>query len=214
MTSSRVSLWTLALVGLLASGCGSTYSKMSHSWIDPTHETKAIKKVLVIGLAKTPAMRRLFETQMMAILQDNGVEAVASNTLIPELKAVGDETAARELIRGAVVQSGADAVTVTRLVSSDTSQRWVQGSTYVAPQAYYHGFYGYYYNAYSVVSTPDYVVEDKTYVVETNLYDVATEKLVWTGISETLNPESSVKGIDSVGRVIVSTLRKEGLIGK
>ena len=37
-------------------------------------------------------------------------------------------------------------------------------------------------------------LEDKTYVVETNLYDVASEKLIWTGVSETLNPGSAVNG--------------------
>ena len=64
------------------------------------------------------------------------------------------------------------------------------------------------------MSSPDRLVEDKTYVIETNLYDVATEKLLWTGISETLNPKSAVKGIDSVGELIVSTLRREGVIAK
>ena len=113
-----------------------------------------------------------------------------------------------------IQKTGADAITVTRLVSQETAERWVQGSSYVVPEPYYGGFYGYYYNSYAVVNTPDYLVEDQIYVIETNLYDVATEKLIWTGISETVNPESSVKGIDSVGRVIVSTLRKEGLIGK
>ena len=52
------------------------------------------------------------------------------------------------------------------------------------------------------------------YVIETKLYDVASEKLLWTGISETLNPESASKGIDSVGRLVVSTLRNEGVIAK
>jgi len=39
-------------------------------------------------------------------------------------------------------------------------------------------------------------------------------RAMWTGISETLNPKSALKGIDSVGALIVSTLRKEGLIAK
>jgi hypothetical protein len=214
MRPSRSSLWMLALAGLLVTACGSTYSSMTHSWVDPTHGKTPIKKVLVIGLAQNPSMRRLFETQMLGIFQKSGVEAVPSFDLLPNLGTEGDEAAVRDLVRAAVIKSGADAVTVTRLVSAETSERWVEGSSYVVPEPYYGGFYHYYYNSYSVVNTPGYLVEDKTYVVETNLYDVTTEKLVWTGISETLNPESSAKGLDSLGRVIVSTLRKEGLIAK
>jgi len=214
MRPSRLTLWPLALAALLVTACGSTHSSMTHSWVDPAHGTKTIQKVLVIGLVEKASMRRVFETQMSGILQQNGVAADPSFSLLPELGTKGDETALREMVRGAVAKSGADAVTITRLVSAETSQRWVQGSTYVVPEPYYGGFYNYYYNSYQVVSSPDYLVEDKTYVIETNLYEVATEKLIWTGISETLNPESAIKGIDSVGKVIVSTLRKEGLIAK
>lgn len=206
--------WVLALVGLLSIGCGSTRSEMTHSWVDPTHSPTPYKKVLVITLAQDSARRRVSELQLAAIFTDAGLPAVPSHTIMPDLGTVGDEAAIRQVVGAAVAKSGADCVTVSRMVSAETSQRWVAGSTYVVPDAYYGGFYGYYNQAYQVVSTPDYLVEDKIYVVETNLYDVATEKLVWTGISETLNPESSVKGVESVGQVIASTLRKEGMIAK
>ena len=213
MTRSSVALWSLLLTAFVATGCSSTRSSMAHSWVDPSHTAKPINKVLVIGLAQSPAMRRVFEQQMAAIFADNKVAAVPSYDYLADLGAPGDEAAVKEHVRAAVAQSGADAVTVTRLVKEETSQHWVEGSTYYQPESYYGGFYPYYYNAYSVVSTPGYVVEDKLYVVETNLYDVATEKLIWTGISETLNPASSVEGIDSLGKLIVKTLQQEGLIG-
>ena len=214
MTVSKMSPWMLVFAGLLGAACGSTRTTMEHSWVDPAHSTTPYKKALVITLAKDDATRRVSESQLVGIFEKQGLPAVASYAIMPDLGTAGDEKSNRELVGAAVAKCGADAVTISRLVSAETSERWVQGSTYVVPDAYYGGFYGYYSHAYEVVSTPDYLVEDRTYVVETNLYDVASEKLVWTGISETLNPESMTQGIDSVARVIVSTLRKEGLIAE
>jgi len=212
--SRMAPLWALALAALTVTACSTTYSSMTHSWVDPTPGRPVIQKVLVIALAKSATMRRSFETQMSEILITNGVTAIPSFDILQDPQTVDGEAAVRELVRAAVGKSGADAVTITRLVSEETSRTWVQGSTYVAPMGYYGSFYPYYYNSYQVVSTPGYMVEDKIYVIETNVYDVATEKLIWTGISETMNPESASKGIDSVGRVIVSTLRDQGLIAK
>jgi hypothetical protein len=210
LTNSRIGALVVAV--LVIAGCATTTSTMNMSWVNPEHAPTPIKKVLVIGLATDPAMRKTFETSMGATLQKEGVEAVPSFGVMQDLTRVGDEAAARAMVLEAVTKTGADAVTVTRLVREDTSQRVVQGSTYVAPSAYYHNMYGYYYNSYQMVSTPDYVVEDKAYVVETNLYDVATEKLVWTGISETVNPVSAADAVESVGKTIVYTLRREKLI--
>jgi hypothetical protein len=215
LRSELVRRWAVALAVLAVAGCGATtHSTMVHSWMDPAHGSAPIQRVLVIGLVKSATTRQIFETHMAGILQKNGVTAIPSYDLLQDPQTVGDEAAVRELVRAAVTKSGADAVTVTRLVAEETSQEWVHESTYVAPMGYYGSFYPYYYGAYQVISTPGYVVEEKTYVVETNLYDVATEKLIWTGISETVNLESAIKGIDSVGGVVVASLKKEGLIAK
>lgn len=210
--SKKTHVGALVVAALVIAGCATTTSTMNTSWVNPEHSPTPIKKVLVIGLANDPAMRKTFETSMGATLQKEGVESVASFGVMQDLTRAADQAAARALVLEAVTKTGADAVTVTRLVREDTSQRVVQGSTYVAPSAYYHNMYGYYYNSYQMVSTPDYVVEDKAYVVETNLYDAATENLVWTGISETVNPVSASEAVESVGKTIVYTLRKEGLI--
>ena len=210
--TTRVAL--LILAASVISGCATTTSNMVSSWVDPDHGTQPIRKILVIGLANDPTMRKTFETKMVGILEREKVASVASYTVMPEIRAGGDEAAARAIIVKAVTEAGADAVTITRLVSEETSQQFVQGGVYAAPYPYYGGMYPYYYNSYSVAYTPSYVVENKLYVIETNLYDVATEKLVWTGVSETLNPSSAVLGVESVGKTIVRTLRSEGLIGR
>lgn len=51
-----------------------------------------------------------------------------------------------------------------------------------------------------------------TYRLETNLYAVSDGGLVWSGRSDTVNPDSIEDGISSLTQVIASKLREEGLI--
>jgi hypothetical protein len=67
--------------------------------------------------------------------------------------------------------------------------------------------------AYRQVYSPDYLREDKTVRVETNLYATGTPEgdLVWTGLSDTFNPNSAKKAINNVVKVVVKDLEKEGI---
>ena len=82
------------------------------------------------------------------------------------------------------------------------------------PYPYYNSFYGYYGALYPVVYSPDYLREDKTVRIETNVYDTRTPegKIVWTGTSDTFNPRSADKAIDSVTKLIVKELQKDGIL--
>lgn len=210
MTSPKVLLAVLVVSAMAALSCGSS-TKMVQTWTDPGYQKSLINKVLVIGIADSPGMRRTFETRLASAFDASGATAVPSFTILEETGRASQE-AVREMVRKAVNESGAQAVTVTRLISSEKQQEWVEGTTYMAPSSYYDRFYGYYYNAYQVVHTPGYMVENNIYHVETNLYDVATEKLVWSGISETMNPSNVVNGMDDVARAVVRSLQKEGML--
>jgi hypothetical protein len=201
---------------LVFGSCSTNRTSLSHSWVDPTHEQKLYEKVLVIALVTNANTRRIFETQLSGILESNGIVAVPSFTVMQEPGTADDKEAVRENVRAGIAKSGADAVTITHLVDTKIAERWIEGTPEAIPHTNYDSYYGYgyAYQTYEVVGSPARRVEDKTYVLETNFYDAASEKLVWAGTSETVNPKAAVEGIDSVGRLIVSTLKKEGLLGK
>jgi hypothetical protein len=89
------------------------------------------------------------------------------------------------------------------------------GQAYTVPYPYYNSFYGYYGAIYPRVYSPDYLREDRTVRVETSLYGTTTPQgdLVWTGISETFNPDPKKmdKAIGAVVQVVVQELKKEGI---
>jgi hypothetical protein len=211
-------VFALTATALLVISCGANRSSMTTSWVDPDREQKRYEKILVVALVADAKTRRIFETQLSEILESNGIAAVPSFTVIDDAGTADDKDAVREKVLAAVAKSEADSVTITHLIRKDVDEYWIEGSSHyvVVPHTYHDAYYGYgsSYGIYDMGGAPDRLVEDKTYVLETIFFDAASTKRVWAGTSETFNPEDAAKGIDSVGRLIVSTLEKEGLLGK
>jgi len=75
-----------------------------------------------------------------------------------------------------------------------------------------YGYYGYYRSSYQAVYQPGYTVTDTIVSLEIRLYAAATEKMVWAGTTESLNPGSIDKIIKETADVIGSDMREHGLI--
>jgi hypothetical protein len=77
------------------------------------------------------------------------------------------------------------------------------------------GFYDHYGYSYNYVTyDPGYSVTRTNFRLDTNLYDVKTEKVLWSGVSQTMNPKSDNKLIDDVIKVVMNALKKNGLVTK
>jgi len=71
----------LALVLLTVVGCQSTTLK--NSWRDPDYKGPPLKKIMVVGVSKQAATRRIYEDQFVAQLKAAGVDGVQSYLFIP-----------------------------------------------------------------------------------------------------------------------------------
>ena len=91
---------------------------------------------------------------------------------------------------------------------------YVPGSTYYTPAPAYYGMYGYYNSSYAMVHDPGYYQENTIVKLETNVYDVASEKLVWSGVTETLNPETAQDVANSVAFKVTEDMVKSKVIRK
>jgi hypothetical protein len=207
MNRSRSVLAVLAL-SLAASSCG-TSSTLTQRWSDETYTGQPGQKMMVIAL--TPAERNMliWEGAFSSALQSSGVTPIAGSKFIPHGTKV-EEAALKQTIR----ESGANLVAVTRVLAVDKEQEYVPGSSYYTPAPGYYGMYGYYHSSYAFVSSPGYIQENTIVKLETNVYDVGTEKLVWSGVSETLNPETAQDVANSVAMMLVDDMRKSKVIRK
>ncbi len=100
---------------------------------------------------------------------------------------------------------------VTRLLGVEEKTEYVPPRTYTVP-GHYYGYYGYYGSSWDVVHEPGYYQTHTIVRLETNLYQVQTGDLVWSGQSETFNPNSVKDIIDSATQAVARHLGDEGLL--
>jgi len=175
----------------------------------PGSQTKKIHRVLALGFSSKVEVRADFEDALAAQLANTGVEAVPGNTIL--LRPAGtqlDLNYLREQIRANQIE----AVVVSRLIKVENTVTYISGAPYAVPFPYYNTFYGYYGTLYPVVYSPGYLQKQKKVRVETNLYYVtsATDgRLVWTGVTDTLNPSNVHKAIQELVKLVVTQMQQD-----
>ncbi len=195
----------LLLVAALITSCATT--QVNAIWKDPSYQSRPAR-IMVIGVAKNPLNRRLFEDEFALQLKARGTEAIASYTVIPDRQQ--DDQAA---IAAKVKELGADTVLITRLVGKKTVQVYVPGTAYYPPPYYgtWPDYYGY---GYRYIYSPGYIAESEYAVIETNLYETKNDKLVWATSSETVISDSDKSLIKSYIGIMVNTMVEQGLLGR
>jgi hypothetical protein len=203
---SRSLLLVVALSALGA--CQKTTTTIPLSWRNPAYENGGFEKLFVIGVGKDDGTRRLFEDRFAKAIALEGAAAQASWGHLPQ-----SERLSAKQIRGAIDGDDFDGVLITRLLGINQSEEYVPPSTHTVPTTYYgYGYYGYYGTSYEIVHQPGYYKTNTTFRLETNLYSVATGDLVWSGQSDTVNPESITDVIDSMTSAVAKKLKAEKLI--
>jgi len=192
-------------VALGLSACVST--SLVDRWKDATYSGPALHKVLVVGVQKDQGRRRVWEDSMVAALGRRGVQAEASYQVFP------DQAPAPEQLTSMATRDGFDGVAATHFVmASEHTRIYGDGFGYGYPYGYgWHrrGFWGPPYGPYAESETrADYQTDVFT-------VDGTGGKLIWSGVTRSLDP-SSTKGVtDEISQVLVPQLVKDGvLVGK
>lgn len=193
-----------ALLALLLASCASA-PQIKQVWKDPAYHGHP-HRIMVIGMAKEPLNRRIFEDEFVSQLKDAGADALASYALLPDIKQ--DDQAA---IARMVAQQGADTVLMTRLVSKRSVKMVSPGMVYYVP-TYYDKWGDYYRYGYDAVVTPGYVSKSEYALMETNLYDARTDNLIWAASYEIEIAGMSREYIKPYVATLVNTLTEQGLL--
>jgi hypothetical protein len=131
-------------------------------------------KVLVVFLASTFDPRRYLETEIVKALEAQGVEAVASTSMMDSRTPV-----VRSTFAAMVEEIKADAVLVTQLVSLTSTAKVVD----MSPEATTIYRPTYYYNVFSVETTefvePQSLDVRASLVLGTQLYSTQERDVVW-----------------------------------
>jgi len=190
---------------VLMAGCAS--ATLTNAWRDPAFQAEPFRKLLVLGVSDQPGVRRAFEDEFAKALVASGVDAVAGHVLVPR-----DGQLAEAELRDAVAKSGVDGGLITRLVKVDRRTSVSPGYTTMMPAYGYHrSFYGYYGSSY-VYQAPPVVTQYDVVVLETNLWKATQENLVWSAMTETVDPSNVKSATADYSKVIIGALREANLI--
>lgn len=181
------------------------------SWRNPDAPARKFHRVLALGLSEKTVIRADFEDALAAQLGETGREAIPGNVIL--LRPEGTQLSLSYL-RTQVQDNQIEAVVVSRLIKSEKKITYIPGGPAFVPYPYYGTFYGYYGTVYPMVYTPDYLREEKKVRIETNLYLIPDRDgvLVWTGITDTFDPNDVHKAIDKLVRLLVKQMQSDGVL--
>ena len=191
-----------AFLFTLLVSCGTT-TKIIHSWRDPdvVINTETAHKFVFAALLKNETIRKRTEDLMTVYYPKKAIPSYrewGTDTLKGTIALYNDE----------LKSNGIDAVVILRLIKIDKTHPYVHG---IYP-AYYNTWMGYYNYAWKIYFNPGKYIIEKTYYVEIIVYSLVRNKMVWTGITSTINPTGSDELFDDVINIINEKMRKEGFL--
>jgi hypothetical protein len=192
-----LSLATLACV-LAAQASGGT--KLLSSWHDPAAGPLNLQKVLVLCIAPHESQRQFGEAELVRLMKRT--RGVASYTVMKPSDVESKETAFAFMAR-----EGFDGAVVMRFIG--TGHQVTEVSAYIPT---YTGFWDYYSFAGAMMLDPGYVRMERMAQMETQVFTTKNDKVVWSGLSQTKNPDSARELIKDVAQAVASDLRKHRLI--
>ena len=178
--------------------CAST--KVTGEWKDPNVTAKQFKNIMVMGVAKQPRDRRLYEDEFVQQLKAKGVMAVASHTLISH-----DKMRDKEALVQAVESMKFDSIIITRVGDIKARQRTAN---------YNINMYEYYNSSFAIAPTYHRGIQSSVqkFGFESNLYDAETEKLVFSLASDTYAQDNIHKRLGSYIKTVIRKLGQNNLL--
>ena len=207
----RVSMYNsvfFVILLVVLSSCSSMKpsTKLIATWKDRSYDAGYVNSILIVGISKDLTTRKLFEETFSKSFSSAGVTAVSSIDIVSPPKKVDKDT-----IKSAAKAESMKAVLVTHLEASGKKEVYQPSPT--GPSRSNMNFGPYYDSVYYSITQGSAIYKEKEYIkLVTNLYETSTEKLIWTGVSESINPKSTERIIEILVKEVIKDIRKENLI--
>ncbi len=209
-TKPVIFLSLITIFSFLLSAC-SPATLLVENWSDPQYNGPPLKKILVIGVIKNTERRYAFEDEFASLISAGNRQGIASHKLLPDLEKQGN----KEFVLKIVEQTGADGVMIVTTHGLINLQRVTPPTFDYIPNSgagHSYSMFGYYNYSHSITYNPGHTVTDKLLRVDIKLFNAASEKVIWSGKTESFNPTSSKEVVAELERLVIKDIRKNGLI--
>jgi hypothetical protein len=192
----------LSLAALMVACSPAT--KLEKSWADPSLATgniKSFNKVLVVAKLKDESTRRIAEDKVAA--------QVKAPVAVPSYSYLTAADTDQAQVEAKLKNDGFDGVIMMQIKEVEKSASYTPGTVYAS------GWYGGYRGGYGgIYGSPGHYSVDKTFYVETTIFSLTDNKLLWSGVTSSLNPSKVEKTIDEVIYTVKLELQNKGFISK
>ena len=202
----------LVCVALFLTACAGT----SVTRVQPLSESAdaPYSNVLVVTLFKSFDVRRFFEQEIVRQLQDRGIEAVASTSMMTTKTPVN-----RESVMAIVEKLGSDSVLVTQLLNLDTTSKVTTSraeSTYNVRPTYYYNVWNVELTEYE--SPPGLELKHK-FTMAIEMFSASSQQPVWaietnSQISRDINQHTTGNTSEKEAKAIVNAMARDGLLAR
>jgi hypothetical protein len=193
----RRALALLVLLGPLA--CTTT---IESQWKDPSARAEdfAFRKVVALAQVDDELTRRAAEDAIAeALTRGPRAEAGALEALPAYPLVASSELADAGALRAKLERADFDGAVLMRLVSDEDRVTYVPGRA--------ETFYG-----VVVRYEPGYYDVDRILRVETSIYSVSDGRLLWSGVTRTVEPRDLPDLVDGIARSVRGELEDQGLL--
>jgi protein-S-isoprenylcysteine O-methyltransferase Ste14 len=195
-------LGAILLVGLVAGPLACASTRIETQWKDASVGPAdfAFQKMVALAQVHDGTTRRVAEDELVRVLgsspraQARGMQVRPAYSLIA-VEELDDVAELRRKVEGA----GFDGAVVLRLVSDRERVEYVPG--------HYEVMWG-----AAVRYDPGYTRVDRIVRIETSVYSIAQGRLLWSGVSRTLNPHDLPDLVEDVIRASAAELERQGLL--
>jgi hypothetical protein len=198
------------LCAVLVVALGTTLAagpKFSSVWksSDVSRLNFAGKKVAALVITEDQSLQQSAEEALVRELTSRNVNGIASYRIVPrpEMKTV-------DKVRGWFERAKVEGAVALRPIGNKTEREYTLVSWASGYYPSFWGYYGYGWSAPYEVPTGRVIT---TIVVETLIYDVAKDRLIWAGTSETRNPKTLQSFISDLIKEAVDEMKKVKLVG-
>ena len=183
--NGRVIVIALALA---LGACAGSATQIDQAWVAPASpSTHQMQHVATVYLSDNVTMRHSAEDKLASDLYQIGVRATPSYTVLGDAIDIKDVDNIKTRLRN----QGYDGMITMKVV--ERQQELESSPSY----DWYWGWYGYGYPGYGAD-----VYTETIYRLETSAYDLRTNRVVWSVMTKTTEPENAQELINDTSKVV------------
>ncbi len=209
---NRILVYMLLLAGLAA--CTPS-QQVTNSWVNAEVKPKEnYNSIFIIAFAQDLNAKIAVENELAKVVESRGRKAVKSSSVLTSAF-LADTNNTREELNQIIRAAGCDAAFTVVLFDVKTDESYQPSTSYYPVEhTFYDSYHRYAVYYFDYVEEPGYTITDRTFYFETNFYDIASGEMLSSIQSDAFNPSDIPSLMKGYSKLMISQLKKEGLITK